>query len=210
MDRFLEKNVIEIAPIAFMRGRTLNDSFVILDEAQNTTTEQMKMFVTRLGFNSKAVITGDITQIDLPNASRSGLIEAMTVLQERRTASRSSMFDETDVVRHHLVQRIIHAYEEHKVWKEQQLSLQLDMARGARRATAVGDDCAQSDERPLAFGEYRLAYNRRESFVLSPFPLMARRSARTLPLAFEGRRQTEYAICADRRLWSLLTKRRKT
>ena len=81
VDRFLEKNVIEIAPIAFMRGRTLNDSFVILDEAQNTTSEQMKMFVTRLGFNSKAVITGDITQIDLPNPSRSGLIEAMNVLQ---------------------------------------------------------------------------------------------------------------------------------
>src|ERR1700758_2136857 len=76
VDRYLEKNVIEIAPIAFMRGRTLNDSFVILDEAQNTTSEQMKMFVTRLGFNSKAVITGDITQIDLPNARRSGLLEA--------------------------------------------------------------------------------------------------------------------------------------
>ena len=81
IDRYLEKNVIEIAPIAFMRGRTLNDSFVILDEAQNTTSEQMKMFVTRLGFNSKAVITGDITQIDLPNARRSGLVEAMDVLK---------------------------------------------------------------------------------------------------------------------------------
>src|SRR5450631_2610150 len=76
VDRYLEKNVIEIAPIAFMRGRTLNDAFVILDEAQNTTSEQMKMFVTRLGFNSKAVITGDVTQIDLPSASRSGLVEA--------------------------------------------------------------------------------------------------------------------------------------
>ena len=81
VDRYLEKNVIEIAPIAFMRGRTLNDSFVILDEAQNTTSEQMKMFVTRLGFNSKAVITGDITQIDLPNARRSGLLEAIDILQ---------------------------------------------------------------------------------------------------------------------------------
>src|SRR6185437_4070390 len=80
VDRYLEKNVIEIAPIAFMRGRTLNDSFVILDEAQNTTSEQMKMFVTRLGFNSKAVITGDITQIDLPNARRSGLLEAIDIL----------------------------------------------------------------------------------------------------------------------------------
>src|SRR5713101_7203633 len=81
VDRYLEKNVIEIAPIAFMRGRTLNDSFVILDEAQNTTSEQMKMFVTRLGFNSKAVITGDITQIDLPNARRSGLLEAIDILK---------------------------------------------------------------------------------------------------------------------------------
>ena len=81
VDRYLEKNVIEIAPIAFMRGRTLNDSFVILDEAQNTTSEQMKMFVTRLGFNSKAVITGDVTQIDLPNARRSGLLEAVDILK---------------------------------------------------------------------------------------------------------------------------------
>ena len=81
VDRYLEKNVIEIAPIAFMRGRTLNDSFVILDEAQNTTSEQMKMFVTRLGFNSKAVITGDVTQIDLPNANRSGLLEAVDILK---------------------------------------------------------------------------------------------------------------------------------
>ena len=86
VDRYLEKNVIEIAPIAFMRGRTLNDSFVILDEAQNTTSEQMKMFVTRLGFNSKAVITGDVTQIDLPNARRSGLLEAMDVLKDRGRA----------------------------------------------------------------------------------------------------------------------------
>src|SRR5207302_1885188 len=81
VDRYLEKNIIEIAPIAFMRGRTLNDSFVILDEAQNTTSEQMKMFVTRLGFNSKAVITGDVTQIDLPNARRSGLLEAVDILK---------------------------------------------------------------------------------------------------------------------------------
>jgi phosphate starvation-inducible PhoH-like protein len=131
VDRFLEKNVIEIAPIAFMRGRTLNDSFVILDEAQNTTSEQMKMFVTRLGFNSKAVITGDITQIDLPNANRSGLIEAITVLKSVEGIS-FQFFDESDVVRHHLVQRIVHAYEEHKVWKEQQMSLQLDLGPEVR------------------------------------------------------------------------------
>jgi phosphate starvation-inducible PhoH-like protein len=123
VDRYLEKNVIEIAPIAFMRGRTLNDSFVILDEAQNTTSEQMKMFVTRLGFNSKAVITGDVTQIDLPNARRSGLIEAVDILKNVE-GLKFSYFDDGDVVRHHLVQRIIRAYDEHKNRaSEDQLSL---------------------------------------------------------------------------------------
>ena len=123
VERYLEKNIIEIAPIAFMRGRTLNDSFVILDEAQNTTSEQMKMFVTRLGFGSKAVITGDITQIDLPTARRSGLIEAAEILQGVNGLAFVN-FDESDVVRHHLVQRIIRAYDEHKArLAEQQLSL---------------------------------------------------------------------------------------
>ena len=123
VERYLEKNVIEIAPLAFMRGRTLNDSFVILDEAQNTTSEQMKMFVTRLGFGSKAVITGDVTQIDLPSARRSGLIEAVDILQGVNGIS-FVHFDEGDVVRHHLVQRIIHAYDEHKTkLAERQLSL---------------------------------------------------------------------------------------
>jgi phosphate starvation-inducible PhoH-like protein len=122
VDRYLEKNVIEIAPIAFMRGRTLNDSFVILDEAQNTTSEQMKMFVTRLGFNSKAVITGDVTQIDLPNARRSGLLEAMDILKSVDGLA-FVRFDETDVVRHHLVQRIVRAYDEHKTRAEQQMLL---------------------------------------------------------------------------------------
>jgi len=124
VDRYLEKNIIEIAPIAFMRGRTLNDAFVILDEAQNTTSEQMKMFVTRLGFNSKAVITGDITQIDLPNASKSGLLEAIRVLGNVEGISFQT-FDESDVVRHHLVQRIIRAYDEFKITREQQMSLSL-------------------------------------------------------------------------------------
>lgn len=119
VDRYLEKNVIEIAPIAFMRGRTLNDSFVILDEAQNTTSEQMKMFVTRLGFNSKAVITGDVTQIDLPNAKRSGLLEAVDILKSVEGLT-FCYFDDTDVVRHHLVQRIIRAYDERKAQIEQQ------------------------------------------------------------------------------------------
>ena len=112
LERFLEKDIIEVAPLAFMRGRTLNDSFVILDEAQNTTSEQMKMFLTRLGFNSKAVITGDITQIDLPDSRRSGLIEAIEVVGKIDGIS-LVYFDERDVVRHSLVQRIIKAYDEY-------------------------------------------------------------------------------------------------
>jgi len=140
VDRFLEKNVIEIAPIAFMRGRTLNDSFVILDEAQNTTSEQMKMFVTRLGFNSKAVITGDITQIDLPNPSRSGLVEAKNVLQGVE-GIRFQMFNETDVVRHQLVQRIVRAYEAYRARDDRQLTLQLgsDPARAAGLQTITDE-----------------------------------------------------------------------
>ena len=112
LDRFLEKDIIEVAPLAFMRGRTLNDSFVILDEAQNTTSEQMKMFLTRLGFNSKAVITGDVTQIDLPNDRRSGLVEAIEVVGKIEGIS-LIYFDERDVVRHSLVQRIIKAYDQY-------------------------------------------------------------------------------------------------
>jgi phosphate starvation-inducible protein PhoH and related proteins len=122
VDRYLEKNVIEIAPIAFMRGRTLNDSFIILDEAQNTTSEQMKMFVTRMGFNSKTVITGDITQIDLPDSRRSGLLEAMDILRNVEGLS-FNFFTEEDVVRHHLVQRIVRAYDERS--RNQQMSLEL-------------------------------------------------------------------------------------
>jgi phosphate starvation-inducible protein PhoH and related proteins len=112
LERFLEKDIIEVAPLAFMRGRTLNDSFVILDEAQNTTSEQMKMFLTRLGFNSKAVITGDITQIDLPDTRRSGLVEAIDVVGKIDGIA-LIYFDEHDVVRHSLVQRIIKAYDEY-------------------------------------------------------------------------------------------------
>ena len=108
--RYIERGTIEIAPIAFMRGRTLNDSFVILDEAQNTTSEQMKMFLTRLGFGSKAVITGDITQIDLPTGRTSGLVEAMKVVGAIDGIS-FVYFDERDVVRHKLVQQIVKAYE---------------------------------------------------------------------------------------------------
>src|SRR5689334_9954664 len=108
--RYLERGTIEIAPIAFMRGRTLNDAFVILDEAQNTTSEQMKMFLTRLGFGSKAVVTGDITQIDLPAGRTSGLVEAMKVVANIDGIS-FVYFDERDVVRHKLVQQIVKAYE---------------------------------------------------------------------------------------------------
>jgi phosphate starvation-inducible PhoH-like protein len=108
--RYLERGTIEIAPIAFMRGRTLNDSFVILDEAQNTTSEQMKMFLTRLGFGAKAVVTGDVTQIDLPAGRTSGLVEAMKVVSAIDGIS-FIYFDERDVVRHRLVQQIVKAYE---------------------------------------------------------------------------------------------------
>jgi phosphate starvation-inducible PhoH-like protein len=108
--RYIERGTIEIAPIAFMRGRTLNDSFVILDEAQNTTSEQMKMFLTRLGFGAKAVITGDITQIDLPAGRTSGLVEAMKVVSHIEGVS-FTYFDDRDVVRHKLVQQIVKAYE---------------------------------------------------------------------------------------------------
>jgi phosphate starvation-inducible PhoH-like protein len=114
VERYLERRIIEIAPVAFMRGRTLNDSFVILDEAQNTTGEQMKMFLTRLGFNSKAVITGDVTQIDLPAGKRSGMVEAIDVISGI-PGTAFVYFNERDVVRHSLVQRIIQAYEAYDV-----------------------------------------------------------------------------------------------
>ncbi|OGW73949.1 MAG: hypothetical protein A3J72_08985 [Nitrospirae bacterium RIFCSPHIGHO2_02_FULL_40_19] len=108
--KLIERGVIEIAPLAFMRGRTLNDSFIILDEAQNTTSEQMKMYLTRLGFNSKTVITGDVTQIDLPTAKVSGLVEAEKILKDVEDVC-FIYFSEKDVVRHRLVQQIIKAYE---------------------------------------------------------------------------------------------------
>jgi phosphate starvation-inducible PhoH-like protein len=111
-ERMLERGIIEVAPIAFMRGRTLNDAFVILDEAQNTTTEQMKMFLTRLGFGSKAVVTGDITQIDLPAGRLSGLVDALNVVGQVDGIA-FVHFDDRDVVRHKLVQAIVKAYEAH-------------------------------------------------------------------------------------------------
>lgn len=110
--KYQERGNIEVAPLAYMRGRTLDDSFIILDEAQNTTPEQMKMFLTRLGFNSKAIITGDVTQIDLPDAKRSGLVEASKILRDIPDIA-ICRFSEKDVVRHKLVQDIIRAYEKY-------------------------------------------------------------------------------------------------
>jgi phosphate starvation-inducible PhoH-like protein len=123
VDKLLERNVIEVAPLAFMRGRTLSDAFIIMDEAQNTTNEQMKMFVTRMGNGSKAVITGDLTQIDLPNPKRSGLFEALNVL-DGVEGIRFCHFEDVDVVRHHLVQRIVRAYDSYGR-SQQQMPLEL-------------------------------------------------------------------------------------
>ncbi|MEO8316579.1 MAG: PhoH family protein, partial [Pseudomonadota bacterium] len=108
--RFIERNIIEVAPLAFMRGRSLNESFIILDEAQNTTPEQMKMFLTRIGFGSKAVVTGDLTQTDLPMGKLSGLRNALDILPGVAGIA-FTHFDSSDVVRHPLVQRIVRAYE---------------------------------------------------------------------------------------------------
>jgi len=113
----LDRGIIEVAPIAFMRGRTLNESFVILDEAQNTTSEQMKMFLTRIGFNSKAVVNGDVTQVDLPSGKVSGLREALAILDDVQ-GIKFIHFDKSDVVRHPLVQKIVAAYESHEQRKE--------------------------------------------------------------------------------------------
>jgi len=126
VEKLLERNVIEVAPIAFMRGRTLNDSFIIMDEAQNTTPEQMKMILTRQGFNSKMVVTGDITQIDLAMGQRSGLIEVADVLRGVE-GIQFVQFDERDVVRHSLVQKIVKAYERYNeaIGVNRQLSLRL-------------------------------------------------------------------------------------
>jgi phosphate starvation-inducible protein PhoH and related proteins len=135
VDKMLEKNVIEVAPLAFMRGRTLNDAFIIMDEAQNTTVEQMKMFLTRMGNNSKAVITGDITQIDLPNPRKSGLVDAINVL-EGVEGIRFCHFEDGDVVRHALVQRIVRAYESAR---PQQQELPLAMGEGMEVAQPSRD-----------------------------------------------------------------------
>ncbi len=127
VEKYLERNVIEVAPLAFMRGRTLNDSFIILDEAQNSTAEQMKMFLTRQGFNSKTVVTGDLTQIDLPPGKRCGLSEAVDILKGVE-GIQVVYFDQSDVVRNSLVQRIVRAYEQYNelMGPGRQMSLKLD------------------------------------------------------------------------------------
>jgi phosphate starvation-inducible PhoH-like protein len=137
VEKLLERNVIEVAPIAFMRGRTLSDSFIILDEAQNTTPEQMKMVLTRQGFNSKMVVNGDVTQIDLPTGRRSGLIDATEVLKGVQGIS-FVQFDDKDVVRHTLVQRIVKAYERYNetIGVNRQLSLKLS-ENGAPEQPAI-------------------------------------------------------------------------
>jgi phosphate starvation-inducible PhoH-like protein len=156
VEKLLERNVIEVAPIAFMRGRTLNDSFIILDEAQNSTSEQMKMVLTRQGFNSKMVVNGDITQIDLPNGRRSGLIDAMEVLKGVEGIS-FVPFDERDVVRHSLVQRIVKAYERYNdtIGAGRQLSLKLAEPAGETtaavepsRTEAAPGDAAPAESAP--------------------------------------------------------------
>ncbi len=112
VDKYMERNIIEVAPLAYMRGRTLNDAFIILDESQNTSPEQMKMFLTRIGFNSRAVITGDITQTDLPKGQKSGLRNAIDVLQNIKSIA-FTFFQSADVVRHDVVQKVVEAYERH-------------------------------------------------------------------------------------------------
>jgi phosphate starvation-inducible PhoH-like protein len=137
--RLMERGVIEVAPLAFMRGRTLNDSFVILDEAQNTTSEQMKMFLTRLGFDSKAVVTGDVTQIDLPAEYRSGLVEAVDLLHDIEGIG-FMQFGEEDVVRHPLVQSIIRAYDRPDVGRAPAAEADAQVA-GAR-----GDEASDAED----------------------------------------------------------------
>ncbi len=145
VQKLMERNVIEIAPLAYMRGRTLNDSFIILDESQNTTVEQMKMFLTRIGFNSKAVITGDVTQIDLPRSQKSGLRHAIEVLEKVPELS-FNYFDSKDIVRHPVVAKVVQAYE---VWEAEDEIRRQKVAeeRRAERA-AVAENTKQDENRP--------------------------------------------------------------
>ncbi|MDO4430677.1 MAG: PhoH family protein [Lonepinella koalarum] len=135
VEKLMERNVIEIAPLAYMRGRTLNDSFIILDESQNTTVEQMKMFLTRIGFNSKAVITGDITQVDLPRSQKSGLKHAIEVLENVSELS-FNYFDSKDIVRHPVVAKVVQAYEKWEA-KDEERKQQLAEQRRLEKLSTV-------------------------------------------------------------------------
>jgi len=151
IEKLVERNVIEVAPIAFMRGRTLNDSFIIMDEAQNCTPEQMKMILTRQGFNSQMVVTGDPTQIDLPAGQRCGLIEGIEVLRGVSGIGFIA-FDDRDVVRHNLVQKIVKAYERYNevIGANRQLSLKLNGATPEPPAAEPSPAEAPSKENPAA------------------------------------------------------------
>ena len=160
VEKLMERNVIEVAPLAYMRGRTLNDAFIILDESQNTTVEQMKMFLTRIGFNSKAVITGDITQVDLPRGAKSGLRHAIEVLSEVNDIS-FNFFHAEDVVRHPVVARIVRAYEIHdaeqerlrKALKEEALQLQREQTAQDAQANASAQSAQNQSNASPAKGD---------------------------------------------------------
>lgn len=143
VQKLMERNVIEIAPLAYMRGRTLNDSFIILDESQNTTVEQMKMFLTRIGFNSKAVITGDITQIDLPRSQKSGLRHAIEVLSGVEELS-FNYFDSKDIVRHPVVAKVVQAYD---AWDAQQEIRRRELAEQRKAEREEKTECQEKAER---------------------------------------------------------------
>ena len=146
VEKLMERNVIEVAPLAYMRGRTLNDAFIILDESQNTTVEQMKMFLTRIGFNSKAVITGDITQVDLPRGVKSGLRHAIEVLSQVDDIS-FNFFNAEDVVRHPVVARIVRAYEQYEADQERIRKQRKEEALQAQRdAEAKASDSSENKQ----------------------------------------------------------------
>jgi phosphate starvation-inducible PhoH-like protein len=145
VERLIERNVIEVAPLAYMRGRTLNDAFIILDESQNTTVEQMKMFLTRIGFNSKAVITGDITQVDLPRGAKSGLRHSIEVLSEVEDIS-FNFFQAKDVVRHPVVAKVVMAYEKHDE-ESRRLKAEKEAEREAEKKALIAQEAAESENK---------------------------------------------------------------
>ena len=194
VEKLLERNVIEVAPIAFMRGRTLNDSFIILDEAQNSTAEQMKMVLTRQGFNSKMVVNGDVTQIDLPTGQRSGLMDAVEVLRGVEGIS-FVQFDERDVVRHTLVQRIVKAYERYNetIGAARQLTLKLAEPETPAMRTGVRHRSASLSRRMSSPEGSTVTFRR----VATGFPPPQRGALR--PQAASGSRQGAAVRLPDHR-----------